>query len=141
MSYVFKIAAMLLLLTALPAYAGSLTWVVTTGSDTAPTVTAPKDGTSAPMTAIIADADISRIVAAYATIPGYQQIPATNKDGSPQLDKNSNPIMRDTDVNDVTKLIIANILTGMLANVANQEKATAMQKASQSVSTIVATPQ
>lgn len=133
--------AIALLLTTLPAYAGSLTWVVTTGSNTPPTVAAPAGGTSTPFSATIADADIARIVADYATIPGYQQIQDTNTDGSPKVDGSGNPVMRATTSVDIPKMIVTNTLAGLLANAMSQEKAAAAIAAAQGVSPITATPQ
>lgn len=135
------LAIALLLLTALPASAGSLTWVVTTGSNTPPTVTAPAGGTSTPFSATIADADLARIIADYQTIPGYQQVQDTNTDGSPKVDGSGNPVMRATTSADIPKLIITNTLAGLLANAMSQEKAAASAVAAQGVSPITTTPQ
>ena len=126
---------------ALPASAGSLTWVVTTGSNTPPTVTAPAGGTSTPFSATIADADIARIIADYATISGYDTIQDTNSDGSPKVDGSGAPVMRATTSADIPKLIITNTLAGMLANAVSQERAAASQAASKGVTAIVVTPQ
>lgn len=135
------LASVLCLLIAGPAYAGSLTWVVTTGSNTPPTVTAPAGGTSTPFSATIADADIARIIADYQTIPGYQQVQDTNTDGSPKVDGSGNPVMRATTAADIPKMIITNTLAGLLANAMSQEKAAASAAASNGISSIVATPQ
>lgn len=129
-----------LLLLAVPASAGTLTWVVTTGSNTPPTVTAPAGGTSTPFSATIADADIARIIADYATISGYDKIQDTNTDGSPKVDGTGNPVMRATTSADIPKLIITNTLAGMLANAVSQEKAAAAQAAASGVAPIMATP-
>ena len=126
---------------ALPASAGSLTWVVITGSNTPPTVTAPAGGTSTPFSATIADADIARIIADYATISGYDKVQDTNGNGSPKVDGSGAPVMRATTSADIPKLIITNTLAGMLANAVSQERAAASQAASKGVTAITATPQ
>jgi hypothetical protein len=123
-----------------PAPAGTLAYIVTTGSDTCPALATPIPPNVSVYCAQVADSDLARIITDYGAQPQYGQIQATDPDGSKQFDENGDAIMRPATAGEIQYAIIMQSLHDMLARALEFERNSAAQSAASQILPIPATP-